>query len=194
MDVKKLDTLFVALTQAAERNLRKDGVVHNVITGYGELGSRCAILASSEPELDFTVQPGAGLEILLLPDPLQAHSAAIREWFHIHHIAIASWVGESWMFPHTDEGQRAAQDWFTGQGPPPSQHPDRAEAVFVSLLAPRQGYARISSRFIARRPHRAPTLGQELSPWAPGPTNPLHPDASLVTSWLEECLPGPEQP
>lgn len=182
--------------------MARDGELHTAVVGYDAVGRyRCVVLQSADTEAGYSAGSVEGSEVLLVPGPLQRYADAITHWFGVHQVAWAAFIGEAWLFPQDEEGLAAAAAFASGDGLPPSRHPRRVEAAFVSLMAPPESFVRMEMFGIERRPHRGPRLVPAPELAAPARALPdggseVTPEGNVswMSSWLEECLPHPTRP
>lgn len=188
-DTGWLDAIFDDTAAKAAVLLRREGVVESVVWGLDPRGTRCAIIQVGAEDAPGSVETGLGYPAVTLPAPLQSWQPTITNLFRRTGSNAALWVGESWLFPPGKEGREAASALLAGTGGLPSQHPNRREAVFVFATSPLRGYTRMGVWEIVRRPHRPPQLGDNLSDAAADGEDDF---LSWSASWLEECLPAPD--
>lgn len=183
MTVDRFRWLVGEMGRESDGFMRKDGFVQETLIGlHPTVGVRfTVVVADAEP---------SGVDrpdVIVVPPPLQAQAEVLRALFVQAQVEAVVWRGEVWMFPEDDP--QAGERFFRGEGPPPSQHPNRAEAVMVSGFWPLRGV----TEFLARRIVRSPS-GAYTRPWIEDHGDEAGGDGSVVsflTSWLEELLPAP---
>lgn len=183
-----LDALTERWIATADRNLRKDGYLIGTIFGFSQTGESCAIVQ------DDTDTSGNILKVKNEPfyqvgGPLRDHQREIAEILQGHKSVAAIFIGEFWTFP--DAAASAA--YFAESGPSPSQHPQRQEGIFVTAHYPLAGYSRAISRRIVRTPNnevytREWDEGSAFRQFLASEES----ATTFMTSWIEECLPQPD--
>lgn len=180
------------LCRTAHFNMKRDGELHTAVLGYQRSGAMsCAVIQAENDEPKTVVE--SSFPVFQCPAPFQLYATAIKDWFAMHKAVTAAFIGEAWIFPRTEEGIQAQRDFIAGNGPSPTNYEHHEEIAFVSVFSPLQGFSEIVTFSIERRPHRPPALVpiQEMS-FAESDDDAL--TLSWLSSWLEECLPAPDDP
>lgn len=122
------------------------------------------------------IGPGA----IQLPAPLSNHRRAIKMFIDQAGFSTGVMLGEYWGFPE-DTAKEDYARYMRGEGPPPSEHPNKVEGVFVATMCPMAGVTMATTYEIDRSGEK-PVL-----------VNPVTTDeesaGTVISSWLEELLP-----
>lgn len=170
----------------------RDGTVHNVILGYDRNFNLVLSIAQGDYGDDIRVEPMGERQgvIYVIPPPLRDYEDGIAQLARENNVSTFAMMTENWIYPDGDEGQAAAKEFLRGYGPPPSEHPNRRESITVFITSPMDGYARLMGWQIKRKNRSAPRLKPMFdSGLDEGAVEPL---LSFASSWLEHCLPAPD--
>lgn len=182
--------LVEAMSKQADEFIRADGFVQETIVAlHPAEGVRLQVLAVD-------VSPSAKVpdRVVVVPPPLQNHEVALRELFAKEGVQAAIWRGEAWVFPESDPD--AGTRYLAGEGPSPSQHPNRQEIVITAGFWPLRGVAVAETSRIVRT--AAGDYTRPLDSHSFTATTAVSEDSphllTMLTSWLEHTLPQPDDP
>lgn len=187
--IETLDQISDRLHLIMRENFHRDGAIYNAILGYnidgvldltilqGEYGDR-AQMHESENDV-----------VYIIPAPLRDHSTGITKLCRSQNIVALAMMSENWTYPLGEEGLQATEAFMRGDGPRPSEHPQRRELVTMYVTCPLVGYERFVGWNIKRTNRAAPRLRPAFDSKKESPDATL---LSFASSWLEECLPQPD--
>lgn len=187
-----LDELANFLQLRMREVFHRDGVVHTALLGYNhELEPVLTIVQGSLEDSHIAEVSERDNLIYVVPAPLKDYSDGIRKIAEKYEATTFAMMSENWTYPDGDAGVAAALAFMSGEGPPPSEHPDRKELVTVFVACPLRGYTRLIGWDIRRKNRSAPRLRPKFDSSAPQQDS-IDPSLSFASSWLEECLPQPD--
>jgi len=170
----------------------RDGTVHNVILGYDHDFNLVLSIAQGNYGEDVRLEPldGNSGVIYVIPPPLRDYEEGIARLAQDHNVYTFAMMSENWIYPDGEEGAAAAQAFLRGDGPPPREHPNRRESITVFITSPMDGYTRLMGWQIKRKNRSAPRLKPMFDSGVEEDT--VEALLSFASSWLENCLPAPD--
>lgn len=185
---EQLDHQFEYSLAWARKTFDKEGVIAPALHAFDEKMKLRLSLTCAGDKVMYIPQLTEG-DIGVVPRSFRDHQQLIKEWFGKKNIIGAVVVNEIWMYPD-DDHDRATRAYLAGDGGLPSEHPRREDGLFIGCLCPMAGYSRVGQWRFVRRPHRKPVIADTAFVTA-GESN-ENENMSHFTSWLEDCLPNPD--
>lgn len=168
-------------------NFHRDGEVFTAVMGYRNYDEDALLIVQDSVDAEFQLIEGA-LPTYVVPAPLQGKQQLLTQIARDHQITTFALMSESWSYPAGEEGAQAARDYIDGAGPTPSNHPKRRELLTIFVTCPLVSYTRFMAWEIKRKNRSAP----RLKPLFDSAYDAADSVFSFASSWLEECLPAPD--